>query len=93
MCVMISLSNHFLTTDVKAIGQWSFRPVAEEHLGTWTIVVVFTQMGTEANDSEVLKNPLTPQTGVGALKTVLEHTGCIPGPHSHCLLCWSNPCY
>lgn len=55
MCVMTSLSKHFLTTDVKAIGQWSFRPVTEEHLGTRTIVAVFKQVWTEANDSEVLK--------------------------------------
>ncbi|MEQ2170090.1 hypothetical protein GOODEAATRI_031762 [Goodea atripinnis] len=28
---------------------------------------------------------------VCAMKTVLEHRSCIPGPHSNCLLCWPDP--
>lgn len=28
---------------------------------------------------------------VCALKTVLEHRGCIPAPYSDCLNCWPDP--
>ena len=42
---MTSLSKHFMTTDVSAMGQWSFRQVTLLFLGTGTMVVCLKHLG------------------------------------------------
>ena len=53
--VSIGRSNVFNTTEVRATGLWSFRPLILGFLGTGMMVDVFKKPGTVHSASEVLK--------------------------------------
>ena len=55
MCWATSLSRHFITTDVSAMGLRSFPLLPADVFGTGMIIADFQQDGMVARDREILK--------------------------------------